>query len=132
MTYPIAGGDSVVSGIWKDDVYMGEVPVPQYQIERSRSVLRSSIRQVNEMGSGIRLRIYLGGKTNSELEDFSMASDSGEQYQAGELTGIQNAIVPYSVSIKYRTWDQLHTQQHDVVFDFIINEPGTFDVTLHN
>lgn len=132
LIYPRVGEDSIVSGIWKDNIYMGAVPAPQYQIVRSRSVVRSSIRQINEMGAGIRLRIYLGGKINSELENFTMESDTGEQYHIGDLTGIQNAIVPYSVTIKYRTWNHLHTQQHDVVFEFKVNEPGTFDVTINN
>ena len=132
MIYPKAGEDSIVAGIWNDDDYYGPVPLPPYKIIRSRSVVRSSIRKINEMGSGVRLGIFLGGSYNVEIEDFSMISDTGEQFMLGQRFGIQNAIVPYSVYIKYRTWNQLHTQQHDVIFEFNINEPGTFEVTIHN
>ena len=132
MIYPTAGEDSIVAGIWNDDDYNGPVPLPPYKITRSRSVVRSSIRKINEMGSGVRLGIFLGGSYNVELEDFSMISDTGEQIMLGQRFGIQNAIVPYSVYIKYRSWNQLRTQQHDVIFEFTINEPGTFEVTIHN
>ena len=132
MFYPGEVQDSMVTGFWKNDSYVGKSFIPPYEVIRSRSIVRSSIRKINEMGSGIRLRIYLGGKINSGLSALSIDSDTGEQFQAGELLGIQNAIAPYSVYIKYRTWNYFHTQQHDVVFEFTINEPGTFEVTLHN
>ena len=132
MFYPGEVQDSMVTGFWKNDSYVGKSFIPPYKVIRSRSIVRSSIRKINEMGSGIRLRIYLGGKINSGLSALSIESDTGEQFQAGELLGIENAIVPYSVSIKYRTWNYFHTQQHDVEFEFTINEPGTFEVTIHN
>ena len=84
------------------------------------------------MGSGVRIGIFLGGNYNVEITDFYMAHDSGEQFTLGQRVGIQNAVVPYSVSLKYRTWNHLKTQQHDVIFEFTINEPGTFEVTIHN
>ena len=84
------------------------------------------------MGSGFRLGIYLAGNFNTGLGNFTMVCDSGNEYKSGRYLGIENAIVPYSVSIKYRTWNQLHTQMHEVVFDFTINEPGTFEVTITN
>lgn len=132
MIYPRAGGDSIVTGIWKDDVYYGPVPLPPYKIDRAMSVVRSSIRKINDMGSGVRIGIFLSGKVNVELADFSLESDSGEQMMVGQRFGIHNAVVPYKVYLKYRTWNQLHTQQHDVIFEFTINEPGTFEVTIHN
>lgn len=132
MTYPRTGGDSVVTGIWKDDIYAGAIPVPVYQINQSRSVPRYSIRKINETGNGVRIGLYLGGSFNSEIEDFSLASDTGEKYEANQRYCIDNAIVPYKVTIRYKTWNYFHTEQHDVVFEFTINEPGIFEVTINN
>jgi hypothetical protein len=132
MIYPKAGGDSIVTGIWKDEVYYGPVPLPPYKIDRTRSVVRSSIRKINDMGSGVRIGIFLGGSYNVEISDFSIVSDTGEQMMLGLRYGIQNAVVPYKVYLKYRTWNYLRTQQHDVIFEFTINEPGTFEVSIHN
>ena len=132
MFYPGEAQNSTVTGFWKNDSFVGKNFVPPYKIIRSRSVTRSSIRKINEMDNGIRLRIYLGGAINSEISAFSMASDTGDQFQTGEVIGIQNAMVPYTVTIKYRTWNHFRTQQHDVDFEFTINEPGTFEVIIHN
>ena len=132
MIYPRAGRDSIVTGIWKDEVYYGPVPLPPYKINRTMSVVRSSIRKINDMGSGVRIGIFLGGSYNVEISDFSLVSDTGEQMMLSQRYGIENAVVPYTVSLKYRTWNYLHTQQHNVIFEFTINEPGTFEVTINN
>ncbi|MEN8229313.1 MAG: hypothetical protein ABFS38_14235 [Bacteroidota bacterium] len=132
MSYPTDGLDSIVTGIWKDDTYLGKELIPPYQITMSRGVIRSSIRKINEMGTGFRVAIYLAGKFNNDVEDFTMVCDSGEEYTSGRFIAIQNAILPYSVSIKYRTWNALHTSQSEVVFEFTINDPGTYEVSLTN
>ena len=132
MSYPTDGLDSIVTGIWKDDAYVWKELIPPYQITMSRGVIRSSIRQINEMGSGFRVGIYLAGNFNSDLGNFTMVCDSGEEYTSGRFVAIQNAIVPYSVSIKYRTWNSLHSAQSEVVFEFTINVPGTFEVSITN
>jgi hypothetical protein len=132
MIYPRTGEDSVVTGIWQGETYYGPVPVPSYKIGRTMSVVRYTIRKINDMGSGVRIGIFLGGNYNVELTDFSLVSDTGEQIMLGQRYAIQNAVVPYSVYLKYRTWNHLHTQQHDVIFEFTINEPGTFEVAIHN
>jgi len=132
MIYPTDGKDSIVAGIWKDDEYKGKELLPPYQITMSRGVIRSSIRKVNDIGSGIILGIYLAGNFNNDITSFTMVSDSGEEYQSGRYIGLQNAIVPYSVSIKYRTWNSLHSAQSEVVFEFTINDPGTYEISLTN
>ena len=132
MTFPRVGGDSIVTGIWKDDEYLGPVPKPPYQVMRMLSVPRYTIRKVNEIGSVVTIGIFLSGSYNTDIDDFSLASDSGEQFTLGSRYGLQNAIVPYTVTLRYRSWNYLHTQQHDVIFEFRINEPGTFEVNIHN
>jgi hypothetical protein len=74
----------------------------------------------------------LGGTDNTTIEDFSFAYDSGQEYRMGNTYGIQNSSIPLEVKIRYRTWNQLHTVQYDVLFEFIINDSGTWDVVLSN
>jgi hypothetical protein len=96
------------------------------------SVPRYTIRKINDMGSSVRIGIFLGGNYNTGITDFSMISDTGEPIKVGQRYGIENGHVPYTVSLKYRTWNHLYSQQHNVIFEFRINEPGTFEVNIHN
>jgi len=131
-TYTDEGRDSVQAGLWKDDNYMGEIIVPAYKISRTAGVARSSISKSSDTGSGVRVNLLMSGRANTDIEGFSMVCGSGSQFVSGNTYGIQDAAVPYTVSIRYRTWNQMHSTQRDVVFEFIINEPGTFDVSISN
>jgi hypothetical protein len=132
MTYLVESGDSVVNGLWREGEYLGKAFLPPYQIIRNRGVVRYTIRKSNNASNGIRVSLFLAGNNNVDVEDFLMASDSGEEYRSGRYIGLQNAMVPYEVSITYRTWNSIHSSQSDVVFNFVINEPGTFDISITN
>jgi hypothetical protein len=132
MTYPVEDGDSVVTGIWEKGVFMGEVTPPPYQVVGMRNVTRYSITKMNDTGSGVRIALYLAGNFNTEIENFSLASNSGEEYQTGRYVGLENAIPPYTVTVRYRSWNSLHSAQYEVFFEFTINETGLFEVSITN
>lgn len=132
MIYPGADEDSIVAGIWKKDEYIGKVVIPPYRITKAQGLVRSSIRKVSDVGAGFSLSLYLSGRFNTDVDDFFMDTDSGEEYMSGSKYVIENATVPYSVSIKYRVWNSTRSAQHDVFFNFTINEPGTFEVIISN
>lgn len=124
--------DSVVTGYWKDDKYLGEKLIPPFKITNSRSVSRSTISKSVNVGNGVRIRILQGGSDNTTIEDFSLAYDSGGEYRVGNTIGIQNTLIPLDVKVRYRSWNQLHTTQYDVIFEFTIYDPGTWDVVITN
>jgi hypothetical protein len=132
MVYHTLAGDSVVRGYWTKDNYVGDHLIPPYKINRSQGVVRSSIRRISDKGSDVIIKILLGGLPNTEIEEFSMAYDNGSEYSLGSAYGIQNSSFPLDLKIRYRTWNQLHTIQYDVVFDLTINDPGKWDVTIFN
>ena len=132
MIYPTVGEDSIVTGYWKKDEYAGKELIPQYRVTRNQGVIRYSIRKINDVGSKFSVGLYLAGSFNTNIDSWSMDASSGQEFESGRKIGIENAIVPYNVSIKYRVWNQMQSQQHDVYFDFTINEPGTFEITITN
>jgi len=132
MTYPTAEGDSIITGYWKKDEYVGREFIPQFKVTRNQGIVRYSIRKVNEVGSGFSVGLYLAGAFNTDVDNYTIDAISGQLFESGRKRGIENAIVPYKVSIRYRVWNQMHSQQHDVFFDFTINEPGTFEITITN
>jgi hypothetical protein len=128
MVYP----DSVVTGFWKEDKYMGKRAIAPYAIVSSMSVARSTITKTGDGNYQVKIQIKQGGSDNVSIEDFSLAYDSGSEYRSGNYYGIENVRFPVSVKVKYRSWNQLRTAQYSVIFEFIINEPGSWDVILIN
>jgi hypothetical protein len=132
MVYHSLHGDSIVTGYWKKDNYIGERNIPPYKIVRSVAVNRSVFRKISDKGNDLTLKILIGGRVNADIEEFSMAYDSGSEYNLGTTYGIQNIVFPLNLIIRYRTWNQLHTFQADVDFEVEVNEPGKWEITITN
>jgi hypothetical protein len=125
-------GDSVVSGYWKANRYQGAVRVPSYQIKADRNVQRYTITKSVEAGNGVKIKLMLGGVENTQVEDFSLAYTSGSEYRNIGTYGIENSSVPLEVTVRYITWNQLHTAQYDVFFEILIIDPGTWNINIIN
>jgi hypothetical protein len=132
MVYRSLSGDSVVTGYWEKDNYKGEKIISSYKITRNRGVVRYTFRKIADNGNDMAIRIYLGGELNANIEDFALANDSGDQFERGSSHGIQNIRFPLSVKVTYRTWNQFHSSQSDVTFEFELSEPGKWELTLVN
>jgi len=122
--------DSVVTGYWKRDKYIGEKPSQPYSIIRSMCVVRYSIKKISSSDDEIRIRLTRGGVENAGVEDFSIAFTSGEEFHSGNIIGLQNPEFPLDIKITFSAWNVSHAAKSEVVFEFTINEPGTWDVAI--
>ena len=128
----LVSGDTVVVGYWKENQFKEKVSIPSYRITANRNVQRFKIIKSVQPGNGVTIKLMLGGSDNTQVEDFSLAYSSGSEYRIGPAYGIQNSLVPLEVTVRYKTWNQLHTAQYEVFFEFTIDDPGTWNVTLTN
>ncbi len=132
MVYKVGLGDSVVVGYWSKDKYIGTERYKPYMINRSVGIIRTSFNKMGDDMSDIKIRFMIGGRINSDIQDLSIANDSGSEYRSGNFIGIMNATFPVSVKIRYRTWNQIHSMQSECVLEFTIDDPGRWDVTITN
>jgi hypothetical protein len=126
--------DSTLTGYWSAGEYKGKVFVPPYSITRSRNVARSSITKKPGTSNDIQIKILQSGTNNSFIENYSMSCSSGATYATGDPGGygIQDVFIPFEAQIKYIAWNKLRTVQYEVIFDFKINEPGSWLVIINN
>lgn len=123
--------DSEISGYWKDDEYAGEELIPSYKVIRSMNLARATFNKSGAI-EGVRILLLQAGSDNVAIENFSIASSSGSEYRSGKMYGIQNVLFPLDVKVRYMTWNKMRTGQIEVIFEFTINEPGAWEVTLNN
>jgi hypothetical protein len=129
----IVSKDSTLEGYWKNDKFQGKQFVAPYVISQIQSVSRYSItKSIENTDNGVKIKLFQGGSPNSDIEDFSLGFSSGNEYHMGYVYGLQNAFIPLDVKITYRSWNNLHTAQFDVIFEFTINEKGVWEVVLNN
>lgn len=122
--------DSIVSGIWKDDTLYEKKVIPPYMIIRALSVSRYTVTQISKTDNKIRIRFFRGGVENADMGELSLTYTSGNEYQSGSFVGIQNPTFPVDIKIKFSALNYFHTSSFNVIFEFTINEPGTWDVAI--
>src|SRR5450759_600491 len=111
LVIPTSKGDSIITGHWKKDNYAGTQLFQPFKIERSLGVTRYGFHNISGQGKDVIIKIMIGGVVNQDIEEFSLAYDSGDEFKMGGSTGLQNVIFPLLVKVTYRTWNQLHTNQ---------------------
>jgi hypothetical protein len=118
-------------GILKNNTTSGDRIIPPYKIEIRRGVSHFSIHKLCR-GNEVRIKIMQNAVENNDIEDFSLAYDSGNEYRMGNIYGIENITFPLYVKVTYRSWNAFHAGKFDVTFEFIINYPGVWNVTIFN
>jgi hypothetical protein len=126
--------DSTITGFWKSDKYIGERPFSPYKITRSMSVSRSSFSKRMVKANEINIKIYQAGTYNRTVSNLTTNYSNGAAYSTGDLggMGVQNVTFPIDVKIKYTTLNKIESTQYDVIFEFTITDPGSWEVIIHN
>lgn len=124
--------DSTVTGYWKDDIYAGKKLIPPYEIMRTESVSRSNIIKSVGAAEEVRIRILQGGSDNRTVSNMSISSSSGDEYRTDNIYGLEKVHFPLDVKVSYTSRTQFGTSQFRVMFEFRINEPGVWEVTITN
>lgn len=127
----VSGGrDTTYTGIWNKDNFEGpEIQKPQ--IRQKVGIDRYSIDRTGE-GNRYTVDIYMNGMPNNSVTDFTIHSTSGVEYKRGNTYVFDDVNFPVECILRYKTWNKLHTSQHDVIFNFIIEQPGNWEVDIHN
>lgn len=128
----IVNGEKVkTEGIWKHDKYKGKKPV-QPKINQRINVDRYNFRLTGDHSDRVLIDLYQNGMKNNDVEDYMIVSDSGYETSLGNMKGIEQVTFPVTIKVTYRTWDKMHTQKLNVIFDFTIFEPGDWLVEITN
>ncbi|MCE5347068.1 MAG: hypothetical protein LLG13_12390 [Bacteroidales bacterium] len=132
MIYSTTRGDSVVTGYWKKDKYIGSEFIPPYVVTRNMGMLSYSLRKVNDTGNEVIIKLLIGGQINTGVRGLSLAFNSGSQFKSGSKEGIQNINFPLDLKIQYTTLNKIRTSSYEVALECVINDPGKWEVTINN
>lgn len=128
----LVSADSTTIGYWNKDVYIGEKFIQPFEISRTVGVSRSSIRKSAGSLNEIRIRLMQSGADNTSVSDFNLSYSSGDEYRNGNVYGIQNVKYPVTVNVRYKSLTAFKASQFQVIYEFTINDPGTWDVIISN
>jgi hypothetical protein len=123
---------ATTKGFWKNDVYVGAELIRPYEVIRKDNLLNCSFRKTRPEGNQVIVKLLSKGQINPRVSNLIMASNYGTQFNSGSYYGFENTYYPFNLKISYTTSNPISLASFDVVFECIINEPGTWEVILNN
>jgi hypothetical protein len=127
----VIGKDSIQSGMWKNDKYMGPKP-KQPNIIYKVGVDRYNFKRTDSPKNRVLVDIFQNGSRNRGVSNLNITSTSGYEVKVGESVGYNEVVFPIFIRIRYTTFNKTHAAVNNVTFDFELFEPGDWTVELHN
>jgi hypothetical protein len=130
-TMHVGGTDSIQSGLWANDKYMG--PKPQApNIIYKIGVDRYNIKKKNSPQNRVLIDIFQNGSRNRGITNLNITANSGFDVTVGESVGFNEVVFPVLVRIKYTTLNKTRAATNNVSFEFELFEPGDWTIELYN
>lgn len=124
--------DSIAAGIWEDDKYIG----PNYPSPRVITKVGVDRHSFKKLSSNTTNRVLVNtlqnGMKNMTVSNFLISATTGVETTLGALVGYEYIEFPVNVRVSYMTLSKLKTQEYQVIFEFVISEPGDWRVEIHN
>ena len=118
----IGGKDTTISGIWKEDKYVGPVPAKP-EILINNGVKSVTFSRTGD-GSTITFMFMQVGNDNSGLSDLITFGSSGTEFKNGPYMGYEKVSFPFTAKITYQTMNAYKTGYTTCALEFKITEPG--------
>lgn len=131
--------DSVVTGIWKSDEYLGEKAIPPYTIQYRNGISRVSCVRTGDQPLRVHYKFTRGGSTSehtSPISDLLLQGNSGTESSSSNYFGFDDVTFPFEGKIKFSAPSALSSQGAanavtlNYELNFIVNQPGAWLVTV--
>ena len=139
-TIPYDGRDSVLTGIWENDQYIGEKSIPPYTIQYRSGISRFSALRTGDQPLRVYYKFTRGGGTSeytSPINDLLLQGSSGNETGSSNNFGFDNVTFPFEGKVRFTAPSALSTQGSPEALsisyelNFVINQPGAWMVTIY-
>jgi hypothetical protein len=125
----INGKDSLMSGIWENDMFIGSKPARPEIIFKYNVVNTSFVRSGD--GNKISISFYQNGMINNVM-GLSIVTNSGSEVESRNIINYFDILFPFHCKINYQSYNGLRTQIFDCVLEFEITQPGSWELRVGN
>jgi hypothetical protein len=123
------GRDSVISGAWKEDKYIGERPVAPYVIEYRNSIGRVTCMKVGERPY-VKYKFSRNGGESNNISNLVMQGSSGSESNSASFSGFEQVIFPFKGKVVFYAPNAFMAATLTCEVRITINEPGSWIVTM--
>ena len=129
FTFTYMGRDSLLTGIWKGDKYAGERLLASYVIEYKNSIGRVTCIKVGDRPY-VQYKFSPRGGVLDNTSNLFLQGSSGSETASTSFVGFDQVTFPFKGKITFNAPNSLNTAMLTCELRFLINEPGSWVVTL--
>lgn len=131
LTLKLADRDSILVGLWEEDIYLGPRPkaprvIYKYQIDRY------TFRKAGEMKDRVLINFMRSGMRNTSITNLTIDTSNGVETKLGYSLGYEFITFPVTIRVSYRTMNKLNSTRYEAILEFEITEPGDWVVDIYN
>ena len=123
------GRDTVITGIWREDKYMGEKIVDPYVIEYRNSIGRVSCMRVGDRPY-VKYVFSRNGAPSNGISNLLLQGSSGSEKMSASFTGFEQVEFPFKGKVSYQAPNSWMSAILNCELRIVINEPGSWVVTM--
>lgn len=128
--YTFEGKQALQAGVWKNDRYLGPAPVaPEIKLRQNISDIK--IYKTGD-GNQVLIKILMAGSNNTSITDLTLNANSGTEFRYGGYMGYESVVFPFTCKVLYTTPNMLRTAEVHCALEFVITDPGRWEVKLEN
>lgn len=124
-----ADSDSIVSGIWKDDKYIGEHESVPYVIEYRNSIGRVSCIRIGDRPY-IKYVFSRNGGPSNNISNLLLIGSSGSESNSTAFTGFEQVTFPFKGKVTYNAPNSFMSSILYCELRVVINVSGSWIVTM--
>jgi hypothetical protein len=123
------GRDTAISGLWRDDKFIGEKDIAPYVIEYRNNIGRVSIVKIDDRPN-ISYKFSRNGGVVDNISGLFLQGSSGNESQGVTFTGFERVSFPFSGKIEFEAPNSFNSVSMACEVRFTINQPGYWVVTV--
>lgn len=131
LSYYIDGNQIIEEGLWEDDNYIGKKPEPSYEITLKQNISRYTFIKTSDTRNIITIKILRNGVIIYP-DNLLLAGSGGSITQDRNFAGFEQLQFPFTGSIKYSLQTPFNYNFVDYELNFVIREPGAWEITLNH
>lgn len=130
-TFKSDGKETVMTGIWKDDKYVGEKAVAPYVVLFKNSITRASFVKSGNMPNYVVYKFSRAGGSANDINELMLTGSSGDESISSNFIGFEQVTFPFEGKIKFIAPNALRTAMMSCELRYQINEPGAWTITIY-
>jgi hypothetical protein len=130
FTFKYEGRDSVLSGVWKEDKYIGEKVIKPYVILYKNSITRVSCVRMGDIPYVEYKFSRTGGKAD-DIRSLFLQGSTGDENISSNFIGFEQTTFPFEGKVRFEAPNSFYTSTLSCELRLLISQPGSWIITIY-